>query len=56
MMQDMAAKGLAAKEAEKIQHTEYMQWCVDTTRTKKCAQCSFARAIVGQRAWRVRKQ
>jgi chromosome segregation ATPase len=36
-MQDMAAKGLAAKEAEKIQHTEYMQWCVDTTRTKKYA-------------------
>merc|ERR1719399_2105968 len=37
MMQDMAAKGLAAKEAEKIQHTEYMKWCVDTTRTKKYA-------------------
>ena len=53
MMQDMAAKGLAAKEAEKIQHTEYMKWCVDTTRTKKCAHFNFARSGVGPRPWRV---
>jgi len=37
MMQEMAAKGRAAKEAEKVQHGEYMKWCVDTTRTKKYA-------------------
>merc|ERR1719253_587963 len=37
MMQEMAAMGLAAKEAEKIQHAEYMEWCTDTSRTKKYA-------------------
>merc|ERR1719331_3653673 len=53
MMQDMAAKGLAAKEAEKIQHTEYMKWCVDTTRTAVQAylqQDSELRGITGEEA------
>jgi hypothetical protein len=37
MMQDMAAKGQAAKEAEAVQQGEYMKWCKDTSRMKSLA-------------------